>query len=103
MGQIRIKHVVLFFLCVLCVFTGERLFRNLLTAGTLHHAVHIEFCRTGDKELLRNMPPDVVHYAMRTSCAWAPARWLLQGAAVALLYMVPVVIVFYWFKRGSRR
>lgn len=103
MGQIRIKHVVLLFLCVLCIFFGERLLRNMLTSGTLHHVVHIEFCRTGDKELLRNMPPDVIHYAMRTPCAWAPVRWLLQGTAVSLLYMLPFGIGFYLLKRGSRR
>jgi hypothetical protein len=103
MGRIRIKHGLLFFLCILCLFLGERLYRNLLTGGTLHHEVHIEYCRTGDKQLLRNMPPDVIHYALRTPCAWAPMRWLLQAMAVVLLYTTPLGIVFYYARTGSRR
>lgn len=103
MGQIRIKHVLLIFFGVLCLFLSDRLHRNLLTSGTLHHAVHIEYCRAGDKEILRNMPPDVIHYAMRTPCWWAPLRWLLQAIVVCLLWISPFAIMFYFFKRGSRR
>lgn len=103
MGQIRIKHVLLVFLCILCLFFGKQLYSNLLTAGTLHHEVHIEYCRTGDKQMLRNMPPDVIHYAVRTPCSWALMRWLLPAMAVILLYITPFGIVFYYARTRSRR
>lgn len=103
MGEIRIKHMLLFFFCVLCFFFGALLFKRLTTGGTLHHHVHIEYCRSGDKELLRGMPPDVIHYALRTPCWWAAAQWLLLGIGVCVLYITPIGIVFYFFKRESRK